>query len=117
MTNRRVLPPRSSLRTFVLLLVLACGDEPRVRSADARTISAAPHSVRGVSSPAATTCDSTPTVVCFRDTAFMRYVDPGDPYPVANTNWLWFGAVNDSIEVLGPPRSAVSTNLGQDHDS
>jgi hypothetical protein len=86
----------------------------------AGTRPASPHEQRSGQAKAtpslARVCDTTATVVCYRDTA--RSV-PGaaDPagYPLAN--WIWFAVAGDSIEISAIPPAYVQTSIGEERDS
>jgi hypothetical protein len=62
------------------------------------------------------TCDSTPAVMCFRDTAYA-HLYPGDGYATTDKKWISFGASGDSIEIRVPVGGYIWTNLGEERDS
>lgn len=97
-----------------LILAAGCGKEGRVAE---RVATSSVQSLRAASSESVvTTCDSAPAVFCFSDTAHAE-MQPGDPVPRADRDWIWFGTAGDSIEVRGPDASSIYTNVGTEHDS
>lgn len=56
--------------------------------------------------------------ICFRDTAYA-HTYPGDPGPIKDKWWIFFGAAGDSIEIRLRPAEAgsITTNVGVERDS
>src|SRR5262249_44811818 len=61
-------------------------------------------------------CSSPAPTLCYQDTA-VGIMEPGDPGPTAGADWIWFVREADSIAIVGPTDSYMTTNLGDDHDS
>ena len=108
------------LGLLVSFAVLACGDRQRQNTvADAQGAKHARELGPDTSKPdrplEIPRCDSAPSATCFRDTAYGHSLDY-DPGWVVESNWIWFGAAGDSVEIVVPHGMYVSTNFGQEHD-
>lgn len=96
------------------LLAAGCGKEGRAAE---RVGTSGVHGSRATYSPSlVAVCDSAASVFCFIDTARAE-MQPGDPVPRADRDWIWFGTAGDSIEVRGPDSASISTNVGTEHDA
>ena len=101
--------------TLGFLLAAACGKEGK----SASRVAGGSIPQRGTVTRrqnSSQSCDTAGGVFCFRDTAYGG-MGPGDPVPRAGADWIWFGSAGDSIEVVGPEGSYISTNLGAEHDA
>jgi hypothetical protein len=113
MIQRRPLCTHAWWAVCGLLIAAGCGKEGRAAE---RAIGGVEISRATSSSGIVAGCDSAPGVFCFSDTARAE-MQPGDPVPRADRDWIWFGTGGDSIEVRGPDGSSISTNVGTEHDS
>lgn len=61
-------------------------------------------------------CDSV-SEVCFRDSAYA-HTYPGDPGPIKDKWWIFFGGAGDSLEIRveSGGGGSVSTHLGEERD-
>ena len=64
----------------------------------------------------AQSCDATPGVLCYQDTARPGDADE-DPMLSPLGTWIWFAAAGDSLEISAIPSAAIATSLGQERDS
>jgi len=113
--------PAAMIALAFLPLAVSCGKgrERSQSTGDVSTTITHPLSQSAVSEATRAqpeSCSAAEGVFCFIDTAHVRSTRD-DPVDSPRTDWIWFGAAQDSIEILGPAHSYVATNFGQEHDA
>src|SRR5690349_21397696 len=110
--------PRVALSALLGLLISCGRAHVKSPSASRTTRDAGPQDDRprqdGSAPSLEPVCETTPTVICYQDTA--RVVGAGSSdYPLAN--WIWFATAGDSIEVSVNPPATIETSVGGERDS